>query len=269
MQIAPGMRGLKSVLSWLVFPSLLAATVAATVALLARGLPPPAISAIVLLGVVAAVMVVERLAPLHRAWNRRPDALDLMLLLGNRVVDVAVVAGTVALVGLLARAGVHVDLWPRSAPLPLQAVLGIALAELVRYGFHILSHRPGLLWSIHRTHHEPRRMYALNGPRLHPGNQLWLAFANVVPMLLLGAELPALILAVNVTVFFVVFQHANLRLRFDGWNRFLATPDVHRRHHARGAAGVNYGIVLLVYDLLFGSYRAAEEDEVAADGIGL
>jgi sterol desaturase/sphingolipid hydroxylase (fatty acid hydroxylase superfamily) len=111
-------------------------------------------------------------------------------------------------------------------------------------------------------------MYALNGPRLHPANQLWVGMAHAVPMLLLGAPLAAVILTANLTVFFVLFQHANLRLRFDGWNRVLATPDVHRLHHRKEASdGVNFGIVLLAFDRLFGTYRPAQE--VAADDIGL
>ena len=38
-------------------------------------------------------------------------------------------------------------------------------------------------------------------------------------MLALGASLPSVLVAVNLTSFFVLFQHSNVRLRFDGWNR--------------------------------------------------
>jgi sterol desaturase/sphingolipid hydroxylase (fatty acid hydroxylase superfamily) len=251
--------------TWLVFPALLAAVVGGTIALLARGVPPPAVAGAVLAGGVLVMLGLERLFPLHRAWNAPPDRLDLVLVVANRLVDVAVVVATLALVGRL-----HglLPIWPVRAPLVAQAALGLALAEGVRYLLHRLSHRPGLLWRIHRTHHRPRRMYTLNGPRLHPANQLWMAVANAVPMLLLGAELGAVVLAANITVFFVLLQHANLRLRFDGWNRLLATPDVHRLHHARGAArAVNLGIVLLAFDILGGTYRPPAP--VAADGIGL
>jgi len=157
--------------------------------------------------------------------------------------------------------------WPDGLPLVLQAVLGITMAEAIRYGLHRRSHRPGLLGRVHGTHHSPARMYALNGPRLHPANQLWVGAAHAVPMLLLGASLPAVVLAANITAFFVLFQHANVRLRFDGWNRLLATPDVHRMHHRKHSPeGVNYGIVLLVFDRLFGSYRPAVP--VGAEEIG-
>lgn len=263
--------GVPGAISWLVFPALLAAVVAGTLALLGRGLPPPVVSSTILLSAIAVILTLERLAPLHRAWNARPDRLDLILIVGNRLVDVAVVAGTLALLGRLRAAGVDLavwQVWPTGAPLVAQAALGALLAEAIRYLVHRLSHRPGLLGRVHHTHHQPRRMYALNGPRLHPANQLWITCANAVPMLLLGAGLPAVILMANVTVFFVLFQHANLRLRFDGWNTLLATPDVHRLHHANtGDAEVNFGIVLLVFDRLFGTYRRAP-GEPGPDGIG-
>jgi sterol desaturase/sphingolipid hydroxylase (fatty acid hydroxylase superfamily) len=262
-----------SIATWVVFPLLLAALIAATLALLGRGLPPPLVSLVLLFGSVVLMLMVERLAPLHRAWNRFPDRLDLALVVGNRLVDVAVIAATTALLAALHRKGLSPALfhvWPVHWPLLAQAALGIALAEVVRYTMHRVSHRDGLLGRIHHVHHQPRRMYSLNGPRLHPGNQLWITIANVVPMLLLGARLPAVVLAAGITTFFVVFQHANVNLRFDGLNQLLATPDVHRLHHLREdrqATPVNFGIVLLVLDRLFGTYAPASITP-AADEIG-
>jgi sterol desaturase/sphingolipid hydroxylase (fatty acid hydroxylase superfamily) len=260
--------------AWLAFPTLLTAVGAATISLLSTRLPRPLISGAVTLAALAVILLLERLAPLHRSWNARPDRLDVALLLGNRIVDVALIAAVLGLVGLLERAGLGrtlLHLWPGHAPLLLQAALGITLAEIVRYGLHRLSHRPGLLGHVHRIHHQPQRMYALNGPRLHPANQLWISIANAVPMLLLGAPLDAVVLAAIITTVFVLFQHANVHLRFDGWNRVFATPDVHRLHHLRGGQavnrGVNYGIVLLLPDILGGTYRPALQAP-AVDAIG-
>jgi sterol desaturase/sphingolipid hydroxylase (fatty acid hydroxylase superfamily) len=263
--------GTPGLLAWLVFPTLLTLVTAGSIAMLGRGLPPPVVSSVVLLGALAIILGLERVFPLHRAWNARPDRVDLVLIVANRLIDVAVVAGSLALVSRLQVGGAQFWLWhawPVHAPLLLQAVLGALLGESIRYALHRLSHHPGLLGTVHRTHHQPRRMYTLNGPRLHPANQLWIALANAGPMLLLGAELRAVILTANLTVFMVLFQHANLRLRFDGWNRLFATPDVHRLHHAKAASrGVNFGIVLLVWDVLFGTYRAAGP-ELGPEDIG-
>ena len=66
----------------------------------------------------------------------------------------------------------------------------------------------------------------------------------------------------------MLFQHANVKLRFDGLNQLLATPDVHRLHHMREdlqATPVNFGIVLLVLDRLLGTYAPARIQPDAGD----
>lgn len=255
----------------LLYPALVVAVFAGTGALLDTDLPRPAASGLALASVLALVLALERLTPLHPAWNRRPEGADLALLALNRLVDVGLAAGLLALLGALEARGLpRLHVWPTQAPLWAQACLGILVAEGIRYGVHRASHRPGLLWRWHRVHHQPERMYALNGPRLHPANYAWVAAAHQAPMLLLGASVDAVVVAATVTAFFVVFQHANVALPFGGWNRLLATPDVHRLHHARRgpAEGVNHGVVVLLYDHLFGTYRGATE-ELPADAIGL
>ena len=265
--------GATGVAAWLVFPMLLATVVVVTLRLLASDLPRPVASTSVLVGLVATMLLLERISPLHRAWNARPEGWDVFLAVANRMVDIAVIVGTLALLSRLETNGARPALlssWPVHWPLLLQAGLGVAIAESIRYALHRWSHRPGLLGRIHHTHHQPERMYTLNGPRLHPLNQLWIAFANVVPMLVLGASIEAVILAINITTFFVLFQHSNVRLRFDGLNRLLATPDAHRLHHLRenqDGPGANYGIVLLIFDRLFGTWAPVGR-EPKADAIG-
>lgn len=255
-----------SPLTWLVFPALLAGVVAATLALFGK-VPLPAAAGLPVLAMILASLVLERLAPAHRAWNAAPEGKDLALLFINRVVDVLPATALAALAAQLHAAG-WLELWPSRWPLAAQVALGLVLAELIRYPLHRRSHRDGWLGRVHVTHHEPRRMYALNGPRLSPPNYLWVALANFGPMLLLGAPPRAIAVLTAITGAFVVMQHANVHLRFDGLNRWLATPDVHRHHHRADAParGVNYAIVLVVLDRLFGTYEPAAP--VAADAIG-
>lgn len=269
-QTLAGPRSAPAVATWLIFPVLLAVMAMLSWRLLQTELPRPLASGAGMLFTVLAVLTLERAFPYHRAWNRRPDGLDLVLLVANRFLDVGMVVLTTLLVTRVNESAGRVLLggyWPTAWPVAVQVVLGISIAELVRYLLHRLSHRPGLLWSWHRLHHSPERMYVLNGPRLHPLNYLWVTAAHSLPALLLGAELSVVILIVNVTGFFVLFQHANLRLRFDGLNQVFATADVHRLHHAKRGCGVNYSIVLLLIDRVFGTY--APPEDVSDDGIGL
>lgn len=262
-------RDKPALVTWFIFPTLVAGIALGTWQLLGRDLPRPAATGLPLVLSVLLIMGLERVFAVHRAWNRRPDAKDLVLLVFNRFLDVALLVGTVTLVAALGETIRFASLWPTAWPVPLQVLAGILLGETLRYGMHRYSHRPGFWWRVHRTHHEPDRMYVLNGPRLHPANYLWVAAAHVVPMLLLGAPLPVVLVVINVTALFVVFQHANLRLCFDGLNQVLATPDVHRLHHARKptAKGVNYAIIFVLVDRVFGTY-APPTDELGVDGIG-
>jgi len=256
--------------TWFVLPSLVAVIGVVTWVLLTKtSLPKPAASSLPLLGCGLLIWGLEQLYPAHASWNRRPEGKDLLLLVVNRLVDAALLATVITLTGMaVERFGLSLP-WPRHWPVPAQVALGLVVAELLRYAMHRWSHRPGFWWRVHRTHHEPDRMYVFNGPRLHPANYLWVAGAHGVPTLMLGAELDVVLVLVNVTALFVIVQHANLRLRFTGLNQVLATPDVHRLHHARDmpARGVNYAIVLLIVDRIFGTY--APPRAVPDDGIGL
>lgn len=267
--LASSVPGSPSVATWFILPFIVALVSVGTWKLLGTELPRPAASGIPLLASVVVILGLERFFPLHRGWNRRPDRMDLVLLVVNRGVDLALLGGTVALIAALGDTVRVVSLWPTSWPVALQVVAGITVGEFLRYAIHRYSHRPGLWWAVHRTHHEPERMYSLNGPRLHPLNYLWVSAAHGVPMLVLGAPLEVVLVVMNVTALFVVFQHANLKLRFDGINRVFATPDVHRIHHAREIVGLgaNFSIVLVVVDLIFGTYAPADAD-IPVDGIG-
>ena len=250
--------------TWAVFPLLLAAVIAATLFLLDRQLPPPLVSLSVLFGSVVVMLILERLAPLHGVWNRAPDAVDLMLIVGNRLVDVAVIAATTGLLAALQRQGVTpalLRLWPVEWPLLAQAALGIGLAELVRYTMHRLSHRAGLLGRIHHVHHQPRRMYTLNGPRLHPGNQLWITIANVVPDAGAGRQ-PAgggpgrqhhdLLRAVPARQ-----REPALRRPEPAAGHPRRPPPAPPARRTMQSAPVNFGIVLLLLDRLMGTYAPA------------
>ncbi|MBV1857648.1 MAG: sterol desaturase family protein [Nannocystaceae bacterium] len=253
-----------------ILPAMVAGIGAATWALLNQTpLPRPAASSLPLAACALLIWALEFRFPAHAAWFRKPDLKDVVLLVVNRLVDAGVLASMVILMSMVTAKSPVTLPWPTHWPVVLQVVLGLLLAETLRYAIHRLSHREGFWWRIHTTHHEPNRMYLLNGPRLHPLNYLWVAGAHGVPMLALGASLDVVLVVVNVTALFVVFQHANVKLRFGGLNKVFATPDVHRLHHARDmpAGGVNYAIVLLVVDRIFGTYAPARP--VEANGIGL
>jgi sterol desaturase/sphingolipid hydroxylase (fatty acid hydroxylase superfamily) len=160
------------------------------------------------------------------------------------------------------------------ADLPVWAMVAILLVgdDMTQYWWHRLSHTP-LLWPLHRAHHTAHYMsirityrnnffyYAMMPGLWVSGVLIYLGFENVY--------------LVYVTVKLSVILGAHCAVRWDepfyryrwlrplGWvlERTISTPATHWAHHAlTNADGVghykgNFGNLLFVWDLLFGSAK--------------
>lgn len=220
---------------------------------------------VTLLAAVAIAVLAERLVPFRPAWRRGSAS--------ERRIDLTSLAWVMAVVDPLAKhallplvAGlvtpwlaVHggAGWFPQTWPLPLQLLLAVLVAELGQYAMHRAAHRVRWLWAAHGFHHNPERLYWLNGFRVHPLNLLWHQLAGLGLLVALGTPAQVVQMVVPWATVVAVFQHVNADLRFSGWNRLFGTADLHRWHHdaGPGARGVNFGNVLMVWDQLFGTYR--------------
>ena len=144
-------------------------------------------------------------------------------------------------------------------PFVAQAALTFLLLDLWKYWEHRAFHGIGLLWRLHLVHHSDTAIDVTTTERHHP-------FEIIASVLLLTAVvaafgLPAAALAIYLMTATVValWSHANLRLpaRLDRILRsVVVTPSVHATHHSdlRAETDSNFGIVLTVWDRLFGTY---------------
>ncbi len=147
--------------------------------------------------------------------------------------------------------------WPHALPLPLQLVLALVLAELGGYLSHRLLHRLPGLWPFHAVHHSAQRLYFINASRNHPIDMAFTVFATFLPLVLFGMGETAFALFSVFTSTHLLLQHSNIAQRTGPLNWILATADVHRWHHSRkrAEADANYGQVLLIWDVIFGTRR--------------
>ncbi|MBK7399562.1 MAG: sterol desaturase family protein [Myxococcales bacterium] len=167
------------------YPAIVVSSVVVADVLRVRGVSPGLVVTVTFLLVLAAVGLLERMAPRDRAWNppwseARQDGVYLALaallqpvgrLLGHALAASAALA--------LPNEG------PTRLPLAIQVVLAVTLADLGKYWLHRLAHEHPWLFRFHAEHHAPTRMYSLNGVRLHPVNLLWnLGIDAAVPLLL-------------------------------------------------------------------------------------
>jgi hypothetical protein len=126
-----------------------------------------------------------------------------------------------------------------------------------------MSHRVALLWGTHIVHHESDE-YNLT-VSLRQGSVASIASTPfyLIPALL-GIPL-SVFLAVNaVYQLYQFFVHTALVDNMGWLEHVLATPRLHRVHHARNPEYIdcNYSGFLILWDKLFGSYREPSTEPV-------
>ncbi len=157
------------------------------------------------------------------------------------------------------------------APLALQILAATLAIELGKYAAHRLHHALPALWWLHALHHSAPRLYAVNNFRYHPLNYAINQALSMLPLMLLGAPPLVLLGYLALTQPIVMVQHANIDLK-NGWlNTLLSTPEAHRWHHSasRAEGDRNFGNAILLWDHVFGTYKAAPTATQFPTQIGL
>lgn len=214
------------------------------------------------------VMLAERVIPLRRDWQRasraerRTDLTSMLVLM--MVADPIVKRGLLPLVATMGVPFIAPDgglAWfPTQWHLVLQLLFAAAIAECSQYGVHRAMHSVRWLWGVHGFHHNPARIYWLNGFRANPLNIIVHQLAGLGLLVAIGAPSAVVQVLILFSTVAAVFQHANADLRYDGWNWIFSTADLHRWHHAtaQGTCQANFGGLLTMWDILFGTYRRAQ-----------
>lgn len=266
---------LESLLARLTWPLFVAAS--AGVAVLAFAFAPESLraaNAVTGLVLIVALVGIERWLPYRADWSLRGDA-DVPRDLGHTLLYSAIVGVTrllflVVLAESIARSGASLGLWPAAAPVWLQILLAIVLGDALEYAYHRLSHRVPWLWRIHAIHHQPTRLHVLKAARHHFLYGIGRGFVVWLPLLLLGAPGEVVLWQFVAESFTGPVAHANVRFAIPAVvHRWLVTPEFHRIHHARdpGPGNTNFGIVLPLWDRLFGTHTDPLTYTVRATGI--
>lgn len=217
-----------------------------------------AVSVIVLL----TAWLLERLLPYRKEWNiaRQDLGVDLAsagLLVG--IVDPLLKAAAPVMIAVIyAKFG---TVSPETVfPLLPEIIFVLVAVELGKYWSHRLHHSYGPFWWLHAMHHSSERMYTLNGLRFHPLNYTLNFIIAVVPVMLLGVSPEAIFAYLAITQPVVLIQHANIDLKHGWLNWIFSTPEVHRWHHSTvpSEANRNFGNALLIWDHVFGTFKAPD-----------
>ncbi len=162
------MRSLRLAFAWAFATVFWFGFITAAIIWVARGGPSWGLAVLGLLAV-GVSFAAERLLPYEQSWNRShaDRARDVVHAVVNESLNAAGIATWVVLVGLVQTEAAR-GLWPHSAPLWLQAIMALVLADLGITLAHLASHRYAPLWRLHAVHHSVTRMYGFNGLMKHP-----------------------------------------------------------------------------------------------------
>jgi alkylglycerol monooxygenase len=139
-------------------------------------------------------------------------------------------------------------------------VIGLVGIDFLYYWWHRASHVVNVLWAVHAVHHQSEDFNLAVALR-QPAFEALTIIPFHLPLALLGVEpwIYATCYAIDLIYQFGV--HTEIAGRLGLVERVLNTPSSHRVHHGINPQYLdrNYGGILIVWDLLFGTYQREEE----------
>jgi sterol desaturase/sphingolipid hydroxylase (fatty acid hydroxylase superfamily) len=229
------------------------------------------------IGTFLLLLAAERWIPYREDWRVRGDPQirnDLghsvaFLFVGARLGQVLFIGSVLALFGdsdTRLWQGIWPDAWPRWA----QIILVVLACDLLEYGYHRATHSVPWLWHLHVLHHTPDRLHVLKTFRQPWTYSMLRSLVCFLPIVLVGAPVGLLLWFPVAASVVGALAHANVDCRMPAFfYRVLNTPNLHRIHHSIDPAhhGANYALILPLWDLLFGSFKAPERETVGALGL--
>ncbi len=134
--------------------------------------------------------------------------------------------------------------------------------DFMFYWLHRVDHYCRLFWAVHVTHHSSEEFNLTVGFRSSVFQPLY-RFVYFIPLSFVGFDPLDVMFMYAATQIYGILIHTKTvgKLGFLEW--FLSTPSHHRVHHASNVKYLdkNMGMVLIIWDRLFGTF-AKEEEEV-------
>ena len=134
--------------------------------------------------------------------------------------------------------------------------------EFCYYWYHRAAHRVRWFWANHAVHHSPNELNLSAAVRIGIVGKLTGVPFFFVPLVWLGFDVRTVFAMLTLNLLYQFWIHATWIPKL-GWLEYvLNTPSAHRVHHAANLEylDANYGGVLIVFDRLFGTYRAERDN---------
>ena len=261
-----------SPIDYWIWPIFLAVGIGSTVWLLRWQLPGILVSSLVVGTAALFAAILERIHTEKSEYKPLdlPFTTDLAHFLINYQLGYAIaIAGCMVVEVFFTRyLGWH--LWPGHWHLIWQVLLAGFLAEGVSYWQHRLVHQIPWLWKFHALHHSGERLNLIRAGRFHFVDIGTGAFFVFLPLVMLGAPEQIVTWIAVIAGIFGVLEHANIKMRTPSWlHKIICTPAVHRHHHSAHPkeSESNFGTLIMLFDILFGTYAQPDEQGPTKMGI--
>ncbi len=142
-----------------------------------------------------------------------------------------------------------------SAGLPLWSLVALAvvLYDFLTFASHVMLHRVGWLWRVHKVHHSSPVLDWLATTRAHVSEHLFRGIPTQIVLFAIGLPTEAVALGVAIYAAFATLNHSNLSLDLRYVERVFITPRLHRLHHVPETTDKNFAAVFSFWDRMAGS----------------
>lgn len=134
---------------------------------------------------------------------------------------------------------------------------------------HYVDHRVRLFWAVHVTHHSSEEYNLTTGFR----SSVFMPFYRYlyfIPLVVLGFEPLDILFMYAITQTYGILVHTRAVKKLPRWIEYIfVTPSHHRVHHASNIPYLdkNMGMVLIIWDRLFGTFANELPDEPPRFGL--
>lgn len=141
--------------------------------------------------------------------------------------------------------------------------------DLLYWVLHYTGHYCRLFWAMHVTHHSSEHFNFTTGFRSTVFEPLYRVFFYL-PLALMGFTAIDILYAYLITQLYGNMVHTQYQVNLPKWYGYIfVTPSHHRVHHASNIPYLdkNMGMVLIIWDRLFGTFREENLPEPVKYGL--
>jgi len=147
-------------------------------------------------------------------------------------------------------------------------VVAMVMFDFLSYVYHYAEHKINFMWASHATHHHSEDFNLTTAFRqpITGGSLSWIFFT---PIALVGVP-PEVMIACNfIHLFYQFIIHTKLVPSLGVLDFVLVTPSNHSVHHASNEQYLdkNFGSILIVWDILFGTFVREDKRMVTKYGV--